>query len=141
MKKLCCLKMSWQKSAIKIVNDWTLRFIILNFSIWFFHLGGDAFNTISSLIRHKKCVHEGATKTCPICLKKMSRNCNMKEHIDTVHKGLTNYSCEICGKKFGRQTHLNRHKKTTHNIHPTKKSNMGRPPKFPCKPLDLVHKY
>ena len=65
----------------------------------------------------------------------------MKEHIDTVHKGLTNYSCEICGKKFGRQTHLNRHKKTTHNIHPMKKSNLGRPPKFLSKPLDLVHKY
>ena len=41
----------------------------------------------------------------------------MKEHIDTVHNGLTNYRCDICGKKFGRPSHLGRHKRTIHNIH------------------------
>ena len=63
----------------------------------------------------------------------------MKEHIDTVHKGLTNHSCDICGMRFGRQTHLNRHRKTTHNIHPTKKSNLVQEYNN-LKPLDLVHK-
>ena len=100
-------------------------------------LGGDAFNTISSLIRHRKCVHEGAKKVCPICHKEMSRNANMKEHIDTVHKGLTNHSCEICGKRFGRQTHLSRHKKTSHNIFPPKKTNLVHEEYDNRKPLDL----
>ena len=74
---------------------------LLVYLLFLVSLGGDAFNTISSLIRHRKCVHEGAKKTCPICHKELSRNANMKEHIDTVHKGLTNHSCDICGKRFG----------------------------------------
>ena len=67
--------------------------------------------------KHAKGVHEGTTQSCTICSKVFSINASMKEHIDTVHKGLTNYRCDICGKKFGRPSHLGRHKRTIHNFH------------------------
>ena len=121
------------------INDIRLHKIKLFFLV---SLGGNSFGTISSLQRHRQCVHEGQTKTCPICLKVMSKNCKLQQHIDTVHKGLTKHVCDICGKKFGWVQHLSRHKKQTHNIHPVKNSTLVQAMQEykNIKPLDLVHK-
>ena len=130
------MKKGWI-TVVKLVSI-LLVYNKLNCLFTFFSfLGGDTFNAISSLIRHRKCVHLGVKRSCPICHKEMSKNVNMKEHIDTVHKGLKNHSCEICGKKFGRQTNLSRHKKTSHNIFPPKKSNLVHEEYNNLNPLDL----
>ena len=46
--------------------------------------------------------------------RELSTKNELKEHENTVHKGLTNHQCRICGRKYSRKSHLRIHIKNSH---------------------------
>ena len=68
-----------------------------------------AFNTLSYLDRHVKCVHENIKRfECNICGKTFSYKHNQQDHM-TIHTGERNIDCPKCGLKFSTKRSLASH--------------------------------
>ena len=68
-----------------------------------------AFNTLSYLDRHIKCVHENIKRfECNICGKTFSYKHNQQDHM-TIHTGERNVECPKCGLKFSTKRSLASH--------------------------------
>ena len=68
-----------------------------------------AFNTLSYLDRHVKCVHENIKRfECNICGKTFSYKHNQQDHM-TIHTGERNVECPKCGLKFSTKRSLASH--------------------------------
>ena len=62
---------------------------------------------------------------CESCRKSFVQECNLKNHIKTVHNGHRDHKCECCDKKFTQAIVLRRHIHTVHEgtkSHKEKKS-------------------
>ena len=70
---------------------------------------GRAFNTLSYMDRHIKCVHENIKRfECNICGKTFSYKHNQQDHM-TIHTGERNIECPKCDMKFSTKRSLASH--------------------------------
>ena len=64
--------------------------------------------------KHIRWVHEKTKEKCDQCGKDV---CQLKRHIDEVHKNIRNHICENCGHKCLTAHELRHHKKLKHEGH------------------------
>ena len=73
-----------------------------------------AFCSAFALKNHVQNIHEKIKHYCEECGKGLSSKHELQEHINCVHKGVSNHQCKVCMRKYTRRSHLRRHIKTTH---------------------------
>ena len=78
------------------------------------------------ILNHKTTHHQGpissycaignpAIHICEECGKTFGRKSHLKEHRESVHKGLK-WPCQYCDRVFSNRSNLNQHMKRIHNI-------------------------
>ena len=67
----------------------------------------------SGIKRQVVSVHEKPFK-CNICNFEFSYDSNLKNHIDSVHKGIKEFKCNICEYKTAYKHHLEKHIESNH---------------------------
>ena len=67
------------------------------------------------LKEHIDSVHKGIKLSCPYCKKKIARKRDLRIHINAIHKGIR-VDCKICGAKLYKKQSLVNHLKRFHDI-------------------------
>ena len=72
-------------------------------------------NTNTNRTMKKRAItNENKSYGCEFCDSKFTQKSNMKQHIETVHKGTKSYICEFCNSTFSRNSNRKTHIKTIH---------------------------
>jgi len=74
----------------------------------------EVLDALPELKKGIKFFEEPCMSSCPICLNLFTYKCNMKRHINDVHKKIKNHRCSQCLKYFSRKHNLRSHIKRMH---------------------------
>ena len=72
------------------------------------------FNGTKILKAHVKECHEERKNQCEQCSQSFAKLCYLRDHINSIHKGLKMFQCDVCNEKFTRRNGLKRHDEAKH---------------------------
>ena len=72
------------------------------------------FNGTKILKAHVKECHEERKNQCELCSQSFAKACYLRDHINSIHRGLKMFQCDVCNEQFTRRNGLKRHNEAKH---------------------------
>ena len=63
---------------------------------------------------HVKECHEERKNQCELCSQSFAKACYLRDHINSIHRGLKMFQCDVCNEQFTRRNGLKRHNEAKH---------------------------